>query len=405
MLAFAHSALTYIVPFLLVFTLVVTVHEFGHFLVAKACGVAIDCFSIGFGRALLSWRDRSGVEWRLSWIPLGGYVRFAGDENAASVPDNADLDEMRREIVAREGPGAVNKYLYFKPVWQRALVAAAGPAANFLLSTVLFALLLMTLGEVIRPARVDAVMPGSAAAQAGFKPGDVILRANGKAISGFSDLEQTVALRAGVPLRLTVRRGADEFDLNATPKSVSVDDQMGGRQTVGQLGVEGRPSARDVTVRRYDPISAVGAGAVRTWDVLETTVYYLGRLVRGQVPADQLGGPLHIAQASHAFAQAGAEGAHNLGERLLGSLVALTGLAAVLSVSLGLMNLLPIPVLDGGHLLFYAYEAVARRPVGSAVQAASYRVGLALVLGLMLFATTNDLHRSGVFHFLGGLFS
>jgi regulator of sigma E protease len=405
MLAFAHTALTYIVPFLLVFTLVVTVHEFGHFLVAKACGVAIDRFSIGFGRALLSWRDRSGVEWRLSWIPLGGYVRFAGDENAASVPDNTDLDVMRREIIAREGPGAVNKYLYFKPVWQRALVAVAGPVANFLLSTVLFAVLLSVFGEVVTPARVDAVVPGSAAALAGFKPGDMVLRANGKPIGGFSDLEQMVALRAGVPLRFTVRRGTDEFVLNATPKPAVVDDQMGGHQTIGRLGLEARPTASDVAVHRYDPISAIGAGAVRTWQVLDTTVYYLSRLVRGQMSADQLGGPIQIAQASHAIAQAGAEGAHNLGQQLMGSLVALASLAAVLSVSLGLMNLLPIPVLDGGHLLFYAYEAVARRPVGAAVQAASYRVGLALVLGLMLFATTNDLHRSGVFHFLGGLFS
>jgi len=171
MLAFAHGALTWILPFLFVLTIVVTVHELGHFLVARAFGVAIDRFSIGFGRALLKWRDRSGVEWRIGWIPLGGYVMFSGDENAASVPDSRDLAEMRREIIAREGPAGLPRYLYFKPLWQRAAVAAAGPMANFLLAIVLFSIFMMTVGDFTHRARIADVAPKSAASAAGFTAG------------------------------------------------------------------------------------------------------------------------------------------------------------------------------------------------------------------------------------------
>jgi regulator of sigma E protease len=404
MLAFALNALTWIVPFLFVLTLVVTVHEFGHFLAARGCGVAIDQFSIGFGRALVRWRDRSGVEWRIGWLPLGGYVRFSGDENAASVPDSDDLEALRREIVAREGPAAVRRYYQFKPIWQRAIVAAAGPAANFVLSILLFAALLMAFGEQDLPARVAGVSPGSAAAAAGFRTGDVIVRAAGQTVHGFRDFVEVVRMRAGIPIQFTIRRGAGLVQLTATPKAAQVSDGMGGKTQMGQLGVQSPPFS-ELTVRRYDPISAIGAGAARTWDALSGNLYYMGRMLRGQVPADSLRGPLGILQAAHGVSQSASEGVHGLGKQLLASFVDLVGLAAVMSVMIGFMNLLPIPVLDGGHLLFYAYEAVARRPVGAAVQAISLRVGLALVLGLLLFTTANDLHRSGLFHFLGGLFS
>jgi regulator of sigma E protease len=405
MLALAHTAVNWIAPFLFVLTLIVTVHELGHFAAARLFGIAVDQFSIGFGRALVSWRDGSGVEWRIGWIPFGGYVKFAGDENAASLPDAEDLEVMRRDIIAREGPAALKKYYHFKPVWQRAIVAAAGPAANFVMSSVIFALLLMTVGEAAPAARVDTVQPGSAAAAAGFKSGDLILSAAGRTIGSFIDLQQIVAMRAGVPVRFVVRRGAADVALTATPRPVVVDDPVGGRQNIGRLGLTPSETVADFKPHRYSPIAAIGGGVVRTWQVLDTTIYYLGRLVRGQVSADQLGGPLRTAQISHAMAQAGSRAGHTFGDHLVGGLVALLGVVAVISVGIGFMNLLPIPVLDGGHLLFYAYEAVARRPIGAAVQIVSYRVGLALLLGLMLFATTNDLQRSSVFHFLGGPFS
>ena len=404
-LAYAYGALTWILPFLFVLTIVVTVHELGHFLVARAFGVAIDRFSIGFGRALLKWRDRSGVEWRIGWIPLGGYVMFSGDENAASVPDNKDLADMRREIIAREGLAGLPRYLYFKPLWQRAAVAAAGPMANFLLAILLFSIFLMAIGDFTHKARIAAVAPNTPAAAAGFQPEDLVTSADGRPVISFEQLHEIVALRADVPMHFTVRRGGRDVQLAATPARVSVDDPISGRMVVGQLGLGPSLDPHDAVQRRYDPISAVGAGTARTWDVLSTTVYSLGRLVSGKESPRQLTGVLGIARISHFAAEAGAHGERTAVDRILGSLTTLLSLVAVISVNIGFANLLPIPVLDGGHLLFYAYEAVARRPVATAVQAVSYRLGLALLLGLMLFAITNDLQRSGVLHFLGGPFS
>ncbi|MFN3522963.1 MAG: M50 family metallopeptidase [Phenylobacterium sp.] len=405
MLGFVQSALTYIIPFLLVLTLVVTVHELGHFLAARSFGVAVDRFSIGFGRAIARWTDKSGVEWRVGWMPLGGYVRFAGDANAASVPDGEDLEVMRREIEAREGTGAAARYYHFKPIWQRAVIAAAGPFANFFLAVALFAVLLMAFGKTIYPARVDGVVPGSPAEHAGFQVGDRVIEADGRRIESFLELRQIVFLRAGAQIDFVVDRGGRTLTLTATPERRVVSDEMGGEQRVGVLGLEARESFNDREVRRYNPIQAIGGGAAMTWNILDTTVYYLGRLVSGRETADQLGGPLRIAQVSGKAAQAGAEGASDIGQVLLGSGVALLNLAAVLSVGIGFMNLLPVPVLDGGHLLFYAYEAVARRPLKAEVQAAGYRLGLALLVGLMLFATWNDLQQLRVFKILGGLLS
>ena len=405
MLAFLHTAVTYIVPFLFVLTLVVTIHELGHFLVAKACGVAIDKFAIGFGRPILSWRDRSGVQWQIGWLPLGGYVKFSGDDNAASVPDQDDLADLRQQILVSEGPGAVQNYFHFKPLWQRALVVAAGPAANFILAIFLFALLLGTVGERVTPARVDTVQAGQAAARAGFMPGDQIKVADGRKIRSFADLQQIIMLRAGVPIEFVVERQGTERVLTATPDRREIIDPTGTKHSVGVLGLGTSPRKEDVTWVRYGPVDAVVLGAERTWSVLDTTVFYLGRVITGRESAAQLGGPIGIARASGAVAEAGAQGAPDLAMQILGSLVALMGLAAVLSVGIGFMNLLPVPVLDGGHLLFYAYEAVASRPLNARIQAVGYRIGLAMLLGLMLFATWNDLQQLQLFHFLGGLFS
>jgi regulator of sigma E protease len=394
----------WVLPFLFVMMTIVVIHELGHFMAARSFGVAVDRFSVGFGRALVSWRDKAGVEWRIGWIPFGGYVQFAGDENVASVPDEKSLEVLREEIVAREGRGAVGSYLAFKPVWQRAIVAAAGPAANFVLAIVIYSALLMTVGEPLTPARVDSVLPGSAAAAAGFQPGDLVVRAANHNIGNFSDLVEVVQTRADVSVVFDVERQGSRIQLIATPKPLVEKDLVGRALTVGQLGI--RPSATaDFRPHPYNPIVAVGMGAVRTWQTIDTTVYYLGRLVRGQVSFDQIGGPVRTAQLAHAVAKIGASAGHTVGTQSLGMLIVLLEFMAFISVNLGIFNLLPIPVLDGGHLLFYAYEAVARRPLSAGVQAAGFRVGLALLLGLMLFATTNDLRLGSVFHFLGGLFS
>ncbi len=403
MLAFLQQLFLFVIPsFLVVITLVVTVHELGHFWTARAFGVAVDRFSIGFGRALFSRRDRHGIEWRIGWMPLGGYVRFAGDENAASLPDQEDLDALRAHIIAREGAGAEKKYLHFKPLYQRALIVAAGPVSNFILAIFLFTLLFSVIGEGVMPAKVGEVLAGSPAASAGFKVGDEIVAADGGKLTGWDDFRRYVTLRNGVPIDFTVKRGGQTITLSATPADKLSKDPFGATQKTGQLGLA--PSDDPVRWVRYNPVEALGKGVDHTWDVLHTTIFYLGRMVTGHVGAEQLHGPLGIAQVTGAVTKdAAVHGGKDLGDRVIAVAFTLINLAAIISVSIGFMNLLPMPVLDGGHLLFYAYEWIARRPVAAKVQAAGYRVGLALLVCLMLFATWNDLHPQRVFEFLGAL--
>jgi regulator of sigma E protease len=405
MLGLLQTLVIYGLPLLFVLTLVVTVHELGHFLTAKACGVKIEAFSIGFGKALAKWRDKSGVEWRIGWAPLGGYVKFAGDENVASVPDQDDLVTLRQHIIATEGPAAVHNYYHFKPVWQRALIAVAGPSANFLFAILLFALLFMTVGKIIDPQRVTAVTPGSVAERAGFKAGDLIVKTDGQTFESWGEMGIYIQQRAGLPIRFDINRAGAPVQLVATPAAVEINDPVMGRHQEGRIGLEHqmvRGEARRVPV---SPLAAIPMGAAQTWDILHTTTFYLGRLITGQVPADQIGGIVRITKVSGEMAKSGAEGAPNVGAAAVGVGLSMLGLCAFLSVSIGFMNLLPVPVLDGGHLVFYAYEAVARRPLNAKVQAVSYRAGLALVVSFMLFAAWNDLLRYDVFKTLSGLFS
>jgi regulator of sigma E protease len=401
MIALLQNLFLVVVPFLAIITLIVTVHELGHFLTARAFGVAIERFSIGFGRALVSWRDRAGVEWRIAWAPLGGYVRFGLDENVASVPDKEDLEDMRVRIVAAEGRGAEQKYLPFKPLWQRALIAFAGPMANFILAAALFSLIFATVGEVVTPPKLTEVVPGSAAEQAGFKVGDRIVALNGRALTDFSDLSPYLALHDIAPIDFEVLRGAATLHLIVAPRRERAASPLGGSEVHGVLGVGATGH-----MARLDPISAVGHGVGETWRVLGTTSLYFSRLVSGHVSLNQLHGVVGMARMSGSITRhAIADAPHDPADQILGVVVNLIGFAALISVSIGFMNLLPLPVLDGGHLLFYAYEWIARRPLGARVQAAGYRVGLALLVGLMLFANLHDLPLARVFHFFGSLFS
>jgi regulator of sigma E protease len=396
---------SYIVPFLLVLTTVVTIHELGHYWAARSFGVAIDQFSVGFGRAIAKWTDKRGVEWRIGWLPLGGYVSFSGDDNASSLPDPETLRRFRAHVRATEGEGAELRYFHFKPIWQKAIIVAAGPIANFLLSVAIFSVLLATLGEVRSPPRVSAVAAGSPAAAAGFQPGDVIVSALGRRIENFTDVERLVIVRAGEPIPFVVERDGRRVELVGTPeRRLERDPISGSEQPVGRLGLAG-PSRNEVTRHRVPPLEAIPAGVRETWQVLDTSLTYLGRIVTGRESGDQLSGPLGIAKASGDIAAAGADSGRTFQEKLLGSILGMVGLTAILSVGIGFLNLLPIPILDGGHLAFYGYEAVARRPVSARVQNASYRVGLALLLCLMLFVTWNDLQRLRVFQVIGGLFS
>jgi regulator of sigma E protease len=358
-----------LIPFLFVLTLVVFFHELGHFLIARWAGVRVLVFSIGFGPELFGFNDRHGTRWKVSAIPLGGYVKFFGDDNAASVPDQAALAAMSEEERRHS--------FVHQPVGPRAAIVVAGPLANFLLAIVIFAGLFMIFGKPSTSPRVDAVQPGSAAAAAGFQPGDLVLTINGRPIDSFPDMQQIVSTNAGETLVFEVDRGGARVTLKAVPALKEIKDRFGNVIRQGQLGITRSPTPDDTHFQPVGPLKAVELGVQRTWFVVERTLSYIGGVVAGREAADQLGGPIRIAQVSGQVATEG--------------LASLFSLAAVLSVSIGLLNLFPVPLLDGGHLLFYAIEAVRGKPLSERAQEVGFRIGLAIVVMLMIFATYNDI--------------
>jgi regulator of sigma E protease len=359
----------YLLPFLFVLTIVVFFHELGHFLVARWCGVRVLVFSVGFGPELFGFTDRHGTRWKVAAVPLGGYVKFFGDENAASVPDQSAVAAMTE---AERGES-----FFYKPVAQRAAIVAAGPIANFLLAIVIFAGVFALYGKQITSARVDTIQPASAAAEAGFHTGDLILSINGRGIESFSDMQRIVSTSAGQRLEFVIDRGGARQTLQAVPALKEVKDSFGNVHRMGVLGITRSMAPGDVKTQQIGPLRAVGMGVEETWFVIERTMSYIAGIVVGRESADQLGGPIRIAQVSGQVATAG--------------FVALMHLAAVLSVSIGLLNLFPIPLLDGGHLLFYGIEAARGRPLSERAQELGFRIGLAIVLMLMIFATFNDI--------------
>ena len=370
------TGLFYAVPFLVALTIIVFIHELGHFLVARWCGVDVEAFSIGFGKEIFGWNDRHGTRWRVAWIPLGGYVKFRGDANAASLPSADALEQAKRE------PGN----FHGKAVWQRAAVVAAGPIANFLLAIFIFAAAFMVVGAPVLEPRVDEVLPGSAAEQAGLRKGDLVTSIDGSPISDFSELQQYVMMRAGEQIALSVNRNGETLNLTVVPQLKEEPDGFGGKLRIGLLGVRHNPDGA-VRYERMGPVEAVNAGAKRTWVIVESTFRYIGKLVTGRESADQLGGPIAMAKAAGDAASVG--------------LTQFVNVIAFLSVSIGLINLFPIPMLDGGHLVYYAIEAVRGKPLGENAQEWGFRIGFSLVIMLMLVGTWNDLVRVATVWFGG----
>ncbi len=482
--------LGYIIPFLFVLTIVVFFHELGHFSVARWFDVRVETFSIGFGRKIFSWVDRKGTVWKVGWIPLGGYVKFFGDDSVASTPDREKLGEISAGASALQTAGAESplsraddrvltaseqsECFHFKPLYQRALIVAAGPIANFILAVFIFAFLFSVVGQRMIPPRIDAIIDDSPAQEAGLLVGDVIKQIDGRRITNFSQVHEIVSTSADDRLAIVVERDGEVVELTVTPELVAVTDQFGNTHRVGQIGVErvlppmvdaispdgpaeeaglqpgdivrqiegqdinsflamqtvvqksagvpleftierngelmtvemtpapveitsadgkevevgrigiqGHDNITDYDIVRVDVLTGMVMGVERTWFIIERTFHFLGGLFVGQEDASQLSGPLGIAKVSGEVAQ--------------GGLVPLISLAAILSVSIGLLNLFPIPMLDGGHLLYYGYEAVAGKPLGERAQEFGFRVGLALVISLMLFATWNDLVKFRIF--------
>jgi len=365
----SHGLIGYAVPFLFVLTIVVFFHELGHFLVGRWAGVKVLTFSLGFGPELLGFTDRHGTRWKISAVPLGGYVKFFGDDTEASTPSAEILSHMTSEEQAHS--------FHHKKVGPRAAIVAAGPIANFILAIVIFACMFTFFGKPSTSARVDKIEANSAAAAAGFQVGDIVTMIDGTKIDSFSDMQRIVSSRAGERLTFTVKRGEASVQLEGTPELRDVKDPFGNAHRMGVLGITRQTAAGDVVTERVDPATAVWLGVKETWFVIERTLSYVGGIFTGREAADQVGGPLRIAQISGQVATIG--------------LAALINLAAVLSISIGLLNLFPVPLLDGGHLLFYAVEAARGRPLSERAQEMGFRIGLGLVLMLMVFATYNDI--------------
>src|SRR6266566_9852198 len=367
---FLHGGFFYVVVFLVVLTVLVFVHEFGHYAIARWNGVRVEVFSIGFGPELFGWWDRAGTRWKFSTIPLGGYVKMFGDSDASSglpVPGLARLAQTERNVS-----------FHYKRLGQRAAIVAAGPAANFAFAIVVLAVLFMTFGQPFTPAEVGQVQPGSAAEQGGIRAGDVILSIDGQAVARFEDVQQAVRMNPGVAMAIAVRRDAKTLTLQVTPARTEVTDRFGNRYEIGLLGI----ARSGMEYIKRDPVTALYQAVGETWNLSASTLQAMWQMVKGTRTTDELGGPLRIAQMS--------------GEVARGGIAPVLTFMALLSVSLGLINLFPVPILDGGHLLFYAAEAIRGRPLGQKAQEYGFRIGLALVLTLMVFTTWNDLVHIGI---------
>jgi regulator of sigma E protease len=352
----------WIIPFLFVLTIIVLFHELGHYVVARLCGVRVTVFSLGFGPELVGFDDRRGTRWRVSAIPLGGYVKFFGDANEASVPNPATMAAMtyaeRRQS------------LFGQPVGNRAAVAAAGPIVNFILAIVIFAGLALALGKTTVLPRIGDVEPDTPAAAAGLRAGDLITSIDDTRIDSFSDISRIVSFKAGVPLTIVVDRGGSPVALKATPIE---------RDKRGMLGIKSSKDPADVKTEAVAPVEALRLGADQTWLVVSSTVTAIRDIFAGKQSAAAIGGPIMIAELAGKVAKLG--------------LAPLLELTAILSASVGLFNLFPIPILDGGHLLLCFVEAVQRRPLSERSLEVSYRIGVAIIAMLVIFVIGNDLVR------------
>jgi regulator of sigma E protease len=354
--------------FVVVLGVLVFVHEYGHYIAARWRGVRVETFSIGFGRAITSWTDKRGTVWKLAWLPLGGYVKLHGQERPQDVPE---------EVRARWIPGET---FHDKPVLSRAIVVAAGPVANFVLAMVLFAVLFVAIGEPVALPVVGGVLPDSAAAHAGLMANDRILTISGQPIATFEDLQHVITEHPGETLKMTIQRDGADRQIDVTTESRDV-----GGQKVGLLGVHGGA----VEYRHVSVPAALLGGVTQTWTITYETFSGLAQMISGSRGTEDLGGPLRIAQLSGQVAQLG--------------VASLISFIAVLSVNLGLINLFPVPVLDGGHLLYYLAEALRGRPLPQRAQEYGFRAGLAFLACLFVFATWNDLTHLGLFRWVASL--
>ena len=365
-----------ILPFVTLILVVVFIHEYGHYYFAKKYGVGVTDFSIGFGKEILGWNDKSGTRWKICWIPLGGYVKFFGDRNVFSQAD-------QEKIINKYSSEDQKKLFVLKPLYQRAIIVAAGPFANFLLAIVIFLSIYMFIGKDFTPAMINEVQNESPAQVAGLKKNDVILEIDGNKVKSILDVSKLIMMSTSEFIDFKVSRFDNELILKVKPNVVDGEDNMGNKVKKRIVGIKLSPFNNEIKHVKLGPAKALYHSLSEVYFVSISSLKYLGSIIAGSGDSSQLGGPIRIAKITGQVAEFG--------------FIPFLSIMAYISISLGLINLFPIPLLDGGHLMFYSFEKILGRPLSQKTQEGFFRIGMFLLLSLMFFATFNDLKDLGLF--------
>jgi len=369
--------MNYLLPFLVLITVVVFIHEYGHYYFAKKYGVGITDFSIGFGKEIFGWKDKSGTRWKICWIPLGGYVKFFGDRNVYSQSE-------QKEIINNYKEEDREKLFILKPLYQRSIIVAAGPLANFVLAIIIFSIINMFVGKDITPAIIEEIQKNSPAYDAGFKKGDKIISIDNHKVQSILEVSTFINVSTSEKIKFILLRNEQEISLMVKPNLIDSKDSLGNSVKKRMIGIKlSTPYNNEFKKQPLTPSKAVYSAFKEVWFVTTTSLNYLGKLALGKGDSSQLGGPIRIAKITGQVAEYG--------------IIPFLSIMAYISISLGLINLFPIPMLDGGHLMFYLFEKILGRPLNQRIQESFFRIGLFLLLSLMFFATFNDLKDLGLF--------
>ena len=366
----------FILPFIALILVVVFIHEYGHYYFAKRYGVGVTDFSIGFGQEIFGWNDKSGTRWKICWIPLGGYVKFFGDRNVFSQAD-------QEKIIKKYNEEDRKKLFVLKPLYQRVLIVFGGPLANFLLALVIFFSIYTFIGKDFTPAVINEVQSDSPAMVGGLKQNDVILEIDGNEVQSIMDVSKYIMMSTDDFIDFKVKRSYDELLLKIKPNIVLSEDNLGNKINKRVVGIKLGAQNNEINHVKLGPAKAIYHAAHEVYYVSTSSLKYIGAMISGKADTSQLGGPIRIAKISGQVAEFG--------------LLAFISMMAYISISLGLVNLFPIPMLDGGHLMFYAFEKVLGRPLSQNTQEGFFRIGLFVLLSLMVFTTFNDLKDLGLF--------
>jgi len=368
--------MNYIIPFLILITVVVFIHEYGHYYFAKKYGVGVTDFSIGFGREIFGWNDQSGTRWKICWIPLGGYVKFFGDRNVFS-------ESEQQEVINKYNDEDRKKLFILKPLYQRSIIVAAGPLANFVLAVLIFTIINMVDGKDMTPAVINEVLDDSPAFVAGMKKNDKIISIDNMKVESILEVSTFINISTSETIEFIILRNGQEIFLAVKPNLVDGKDSLGNSVKKRMIGIKLSPLNNEFQKQPLGPSKALYYSIKEVWFVSVTSLNYLGKMITGSVDTSQLGGPIKIAKITGQVAEYG--------------IIPFLSIMAYISISLGIINLFPIPMLDGGHLMFYFIEKILGRPLSQKIQEGFFRIGLFVLFSLMFFVTFNDLKDLGLF--------